>query len=277
MRPSRRGPVSDVAKIIIGSYYEADSVLHRCDPRTKISLSILYIVAVFLAPGWWGLLSMAVFTGILILFSQVPLKVLLRSVYPLMFILIFAVLLNLLFTTDGIVYWHWGVFTITDVGCYRAAFYPCRMALILIGMSLLTLTTTPIGITDGMEAIMRPFRRFGFPAHELAMMTGIAMRFLPVFTDELDKIRRAQESRGADFGGGGLIARARKLVPLMVPLFMSAFRHAENLATAMESRCYHGGEGRTRLHALVFAKRDRAAFALFGCLMVAVVAMHIVL
>lgn len=239
-------------------------------------LSVLYIVAVFVAPGWWGLLSMALFTVVLILTSRVPIRVLVSSVYPLLFILVFAVALNLLFTTDGTVYWHWGVFTITDVGCYRAAFYPCRMALILVGMSLLTLTTTPIEITDGMEAIMHPFKRFGFPAHELAMMTGIAMRFLPVFIDELDKIRRAQESRGADFGGGGLIARARKLVPLMVPLFMSAFRHAENLATAMESRCYHGGEGRTRLHALVLARRDWFAFALFGCLVVGVTVMRVV-
>jgi len=259
-----------VDRIVIGQYFETDSVMHRMDPRVKMVLGFLYIVAVFVAPSWWGLAVMTAFTFIVVGISRVPLRVVVRSVMPLLFILVFAVLLNLLFTKEGQVYWHWGIFTVTDIGCYKAAFYPSRMALILLGMTLLTLTTSPIELTDGMEALIRPLARIGVPAHELAMMTGIAMRFLPVFIDELGKIRHAQESRGADFGGGGLLSRVRSLVPLMVPLFMSAFRHAENLATAMESRCYHGGEGRTRLHRMEVERRDIVGMVVF-CLLLAIV------
>lgn len=264
-------------KLIIGQYYETSSVLHRADPRVKLVLSFVFMAAIFVAPSWWGLAVMALFTFAMVILSRVPLRVVLRSIAPLLFILVFAVLINLFFTKEGTVFWHAGIITITDVGVYHATFYPCRMALLLLGMTLVMLTTTPIALTDAMESLLRPLERLRFPSHELAMMLGIALRFLPVFIDELGKIRRAQESRGADFGSGGLIKRSKALIPLMVPLFLSAFRHAENLATAMESRCYHGGPGRTRMNELVLVRADYLAVALFVMLMAIVVVMRVLL
>lgn len=249
-------------KIVIGMYYGADSPVHRADPRYKIICSFLFLVMVFTVPGFWGMVAMTVVTFTIVGLTRIPIRTVFRSILPLLFILIFAVLLNLLFTKEGLVYWHWGIFTVTDIGVYRSIFYPYRIFLLLLGMSVLTLTTTPIDITDATERLSNPLKRVGFPAHEFAMMLGIALRFLPVFSDEFIKIKRAQESRGADFSGG-LFRKAKALSPLIVPLFVSAFRHAENLATAMEARCYHGGEGRTRMNVLCATRSDHVMLACF--------------
>lgn len=265
-----------MSSFIIGQYFEADSLLHRADPRFKLVFALVYFVAVFVAPGFAGLAFMAVFTAVLVALSQVPLKVVFKTIMPLLFILAFTVLLNLFFTTTGEVYWHWGIFTISDDGIYRAVFFPLRITLLLVGMSLLTLTTSPLDITDASESLMQPLRHVGVPVHELSMMLGIALRFLPVFVDEFVKIKRAQESRGADFGSGNIVRRARALVPLMVPLFTSAFRHSEGLAQAMESRCYHGGEGRTRMRVLTAGAADYRGLALFICVLLIAITLRIV-
>lgn len=261
--------------LVIGQYYGADSPVHRADPRFKVLLAFIYMVEIFIAPGFPGLAVMAFFTLILIKVSKVPLKVVAKSVSPLLFILVFAVLINLFFTTGGNIYWHWGIFTIGSEGLYKAGFYPARMVLLLFGMSLLTLTTSSMDLTDSAERLMKPLKRTGFPVHEFAMMLSIALRFLPVFADEFVKIRRAQESRAADFSSGNIFRRAKALLPIMVPLFVSAFRHAENLATAMESRCYHGGDGRTRMRIMTIEKNDYLALLLFFLIFVALIVMRL--
>lgn len=266
-----------MGKIVIGSYYDATSVLHRCDPRMKMTCAALFFVAVFVAPGFPGMALVAVFTTLMIRLSNIPVKTVLNSIVPLLFILIFTVFFNLIFGTGDDVLWHWAFINVTTEGVYKAAFYPLRMALLLLGMSLLTLTTSPIDLTDAFESIMRPLGKLGFPAHEFAMMLGLALRFLPVFADELVKIRRAQESRGADFGGGSLVNRIKVLLPIIVPLFVSALRHSDNLALAMESRCYHGGVGRTHMHVLKMGKRDVMALLSLIGLLVAAIALRVLI
>ncbi len=242
--------------IIMGQYYPVDSPVHRLDPRIKLISAIALIVAVFLAHSFIGY-------GILIAFiygvsrlSRVPFRVLLRSLKPLRLILIITFLLNLFFTPGDTVWINWWVFRVTRESFMQALFYTIRLAFLVIGTSLLTLTTSPVALSDGIEILLSPLKKIHFPAHELAMMMTIALRFIPTLLEETDKIMKAQMARGADFESGNLIARAKSMVPLLVPLFVSAFRRAGDLAMAMESRCYHGGEGRTRLRVLTVTRND---------------------
>ena len=242
--------------ITLGQYFPGDSVIHRLDPRTKLILMMAYIVAVFLVKDMWIFLFTALYAIGVTLLSGVPLSYLVRSLKPLKFILIFMFIINLLVTSTGEVLIDWWIIRITTGGVRQAVFITIRLVLLVSGTSLMTLTTTPISLTDGLERLMMPLSRFKFPAHELAMMMTIALRFIPTLLEEADKITKAQTARGADFESGGIIERAKSMVPILVPLFVSAFRRADELAMAMESRCYHGGEGRTRLRVLKYTLND---------------------
>lgn len=266
---------------VIGQYRPGDSVIHRLDARVKIVIAVLFIAFVFIAPGMEGLVVMTVVTGTMVGLSQFSLKVVWRSIKPLLFIIIITMIVNLFFAQSGAVLVHWAFITITEGSLYSSIFLSIRLLLLLFGISLLTLTTSPLELCDGGESLMKPLARIGFPAHEFAMMMSIVLRFIPVFVEEGRLIRRSQVTRGADFGSGGLLARAKSVIPLLVPLFASAIRHADGLSQAMESRCYHGGEGRTRMHVFKMQGADYRALVysllMLACLIgwrVALVALH---
>ncbi len=250
--------------LALGQYYPAESVIHRLDPRFKIMLSMLFIVLAFLVDTALGYGMMFALIVLATSLSHVPVRVLLRGLRPLLFILIFTFILNLFLTRGGPVLVSFWIFSITSMGLRTAIMLAIRLSMLVAGTSLLTLTTSPLQLTDGLEALLRPFSKLGFPAHELAMMMTIALRFIPTLSEEANRIRLAQAARGADFDTGGPIKRAMSLVPLLVPLFISAFRRAEELAVAMEARCYHGGEGRTKLKVLKSAGRDYWAMLLMA-------------
>lgn len=244
--------------ITIGQYVKGDSILYRLDPRTKIFGMLAIMVALFVVNQWFGLVYAGVVVMAILLASKVPLKFYFRGIRPLLFILVFTALIQIFFT-PGTVLWQWKFLHITAEGIRMAVFLCVRLILLVMTTSVLTLTTTPIVLTDAVENLLSPFKRIGVPAHELAMMMTIALRFIPTLIDETDKIMKAQAARGASFGEGGLMDRARALLPILVPLFLSAINRANELAMAMEARCYHGGEGRTRLHELRYETRDRVA------------------
>lgn len=246
--------------ITLGQYVPGDSLLHRLDPRSKIMASLFYIIALFLLKSPLAYGAISVFTAALVLLSALPLRYVLRGIRPIFYIVIFTMVLNF-FLTPGEVIWKLGPLKVTDQGLRMGVFMGWRLLLLVVTSSLLTLTSSPIALTDGIEHLLRPFKRFGIPAHELAMMMTIALRFIPTLLEETDKIMKAQMARGADFETGNIIQRARGMIPLLVPLFVSAFRRADELATAMEARCYRGGEGRTRLKELQYAGRDMVAYA----------------
>jgi energy-coupling factor transport system permease protein len=248
----------------LGQFYPADSVLHRMDPRFKITLAMLYIVLAFLVDTAWGYGMLFLLIVVATTFSRVPVRVLLKGLRPLLFILVFTFVLNLFLTRGGNVLFSFWIFSVTTLGLRTAIVLALRLTMLVAGTSLLTLTTSPLLLTDGLEALMRPLSKLGFPAHELAMMMTIALRFIPTLSEEANRIRMAQAARGADFDTGGMVKRAMSLVPLLVPLFISAFRRAEELAIAMEARCYHGGEGRTKLKVLKSALRDYLALLLMA-------------
>ena len=243
-------------QISLGRYYPGDSVLHRLDPRTKIIIAIFYMVLVFVIQAAVPMILLCLFTLALIILSRVPIKYVLNSIKPILFILIFAFVINL-FTVKGDAWLNLGPLTITYQGIYTALRMAARLTLLILSTTLfMTLTTTPILIADAMEKLLNPLRKIGFPAHEMAMMMSIALRFVPTLLEETDKIMKAQSSRGADYDTGGLIAKARGLVSVLIPLFVSAFKRAEDLAVAMEARCYRGGEGRTRLKIMKLQRLD---------------------
>jgi energy-coupling factor transport system permease protein len=242
--------------ITIGQYIPGESVIHRADPRTKIVLSIVFMIVIFMISSFWTFTAMTLFTVLAVVISGVPLKYTLRGLKPLLFIIIFTAVINI-FTTGGTPISQTFPFRyITYEGIILSLKLALRLALIIISGSLLTFTTTPILLTDGIEKLLSPFKRIGLPAHELAMMMSIALRFIPTLLEETDKIMKAQAARGADFDTGNLMERAKSFVPVLVPLFVSAFRRADELATAMEARCYRGGKGRTRLRQLAFTQAD---------------------
>ena len=256
--------------ITLGQYFPGNSPVHRLDPRTKLIAVVLYIVALFLA-GWF--VSYAVMFLVLagsIAVSRVPVKSIVRGLKPVLFIVVFTALLNLFYTPGDTVLAHFWIFTITLEGVYRAFFMVIRIMMLISGTFLLTYTTSPILLTDGLESLMGPLKKIKVPVHELAMMMSIALRFIPTLIEETDKIMSAQRARGADFESGSLIQRAKALLPLLVPLFISAFRRADELATAMECRCYHGGEGRTRLRQLKYKTADYVTLLLFLAITVGV-------
>lgn len=247
-----------IKDITIGQYLPGDSFIHRLDPRVKILLSFVFIVAVFIVNNFIGYGLIALFTLTTILVSKVPFKYIFKGLKPIIWIIVFTAALNI-WLTPGTPIYQLGPIKISDKGLSLAIFMVFRLIFLIIGTSLLTLTTTPISLTDGIEMLLSPFKRIGLPAHELAMMMTIALRFIPTLLEETDKIMKAQMARGADFESGNIIKRAKNLVPLLVPLFISSFRRADDLAMAMEARCYRGGEGRTRLKQLKVGKIDYMA------------------
>ena len=253
--------------ITIGQYIKGDSILHRLDPRTKILGMLGIMVALFLVNNWTALAVTAVIVLSIIAQSKVSIVFYLKGIKPLLFILVFTAVIQL-FLTPGEVLWQWKFLHITTEGIRMAVFMCTRLVLLVLTTSVLTLTTTPIQLTDAVEALLTPFKKLGLPAHELAMIMSIALRFIPTLIDETDKIMKAQQARGASFDEGSIMDRAKSLLPILVPLFLSAIKRAEELAMAMEARCYHGGEDRTRLHELVYQKRDRVAMVLTVAIMV---------
>lgn len=256
--------------ITLGQYFPGTTLAHRLDPRTKLLAVVLYIVAIFNAHTVWGYAAVALTLAISATVSKVSAKALFRGLKPVLFIIAFTAVLNL-FYTPGEVIWTWWVLKVTKQGCFTAAAMMARITLLITGTFLLTYTTSPIQLTDGLETLLSPLKKLHVPVHELAMMMSIALRFIPTLIEETDKIMSAQKARGADFESGGLVQRAKALIPLLVPLFVSAFRRADELATAMECRCYHGGEGRTKLHVLHFAARDYAVLAFYLALTVGII------
>ena len=244
--------------ITLGQYYQTDSLLHRLDPRIKLTGTLVFIISLFIANSFTGYLLAAVFLITMIRLSNVPFSYIIRGMRAILFILFITMAFNL-FLTPGEVLVRFGIFKITREGIYFAVRMAIRLIFLIIGSSLMTLTTTPTQLTDAMEALMNPLRRFHVPVHESAMMMSIALRFIPILMEETDKIMKAQMARGADFESRNLIKKVRSLIPILVPLFVSAFRRANDLAMAMEARCYRGGEGRTKMKPLVYQKRDRIA------------------
>ena len=261
--------------ITIGQYFPVESPIHKMDARVKILLAIAYMVVIFLIQNFWGYLLLAAFTGAVIATARIPLKFVFKGLKPLFFFILFTAVLNLFMTGNGTVLWQWGWLKITDGGVYYALFMVLRISFLVLGTSLLTYTTTPISLTDGIEYLLKPFAKIGLPAHELAMMMTIALRFIPTLLDETDKITKAQSARGADFESGSLIQRAKALIPVLVPLFISAFRRADELAVAMESRCYHGGTQRTRLNVLKAGRIDAVGATEFLVFVAGVVALNL--
>jgi|AGTN01.2.fsa_nt_gi ABC-type cobalt transport system, permease component CbiQ and related transporters len=248
-----------IKNLTLGQYFPGDSAIHRLDPRTKLVLAVALIVAIFMADTWLGYAVISAFLMLAVLLSRVSVRFVLRGLKPLWFIIIFTFVLNTFFYSGGTEIFSWWVVRITQEGLQSAIRLAVRLVFLIASTTMLTLTTSPIALTDGMESLMKPLKAVRFPVHELAMMMTIAMRFIPLLLEETDKIMKAQTARGAEFDSGSVFARAKGMVPLLVPLFVSAFRRADELAFAMESRCYHGGEGRTRLKVLHFHLRDLAA------------------
>ena len=241
--------------ITIGQFYPVDSAIHRMDPRFKILGAFAFIFSLFTVKSLMLYPVVIAFIGFIVLISKVPVSYILRGLKPIMFIIIFAFLINI-FLTPGNPLYKLGPLTITYEGIIQATFMASRLVLLIVGTSLLTLTTSPIELTDGIERLLNPFKRIGVPAHELAMMMTIALRFIPTLLEETGKIMKAQMARGADFESGNLVNRAKSLIPLLVPLFIGAFRRADELAMAMEARCYRGGENRTRMKVLKYTSVD---------------------
>ena len=239
-----------IKDITIGQYFPGNSVIHRMDARIKIIMTAVFIVMLFAANSVWGLLVGIAFTILTFIISKIPGKLMLKSLKPIVPIIIFTAILNLLFIRTGKAYFEWKFLKITDEGVDTAVFMMIRIICLIVGTSLLTYTTSPIDLTDAIERLLSPLKKIKVPVHELAMMMTIALRFIPTLIEETDKIMSAQKARGADMETGSLIQKAKALIPVLIPLFVASFSHAEELALAMECRCYHGGEGRTRMKQL---------------------------
>ena len=255
--------------ITLGQFFPGDTLAHRLDPRTKLLLTVLYIVALFCAKGIGGYTLVILWLIVSVAVSKVSYRALVKGLKPVWIIITFTAILNLFYTRGTVLVSFWRC-SITVEGVRAAVTMMLRITLLIMGTFLLTYTTSPIRLTDGLECLLAPLKKLRVPVHELAMMMAIALRFIPTLIEETDKIMSAQKARGADFESGGLFRRARALVPILVPLFISAFRRADELATAMECRCYHGGEGRTKLHELHYAAGDGAVLSA-GVLMTAAV------
>lgn len=260
-----------IRDITLGQYYPEQSVIHRLDARTKILGTLLYIIELFLVNSFAGFGLVILALGVLIGISKVPVRFIFRGLKAVVFIILLTFLLNL-FMFDGTVLWHWKFLTITYEGLYRSCFMALRLILLIIGTSMLTLTTKPMELTDGLEKLLKPFNRFGLPSHEIALMMSIALRFIPTLLEETDKIMKAQQARGADFESGNLIQRVKNMIPILIPLFVGSFRIAQDLALAMEARCYHGGVGRTRMKEIVFSRSDGVAGVLLAVFLGIVIA-----
>ncbi len=258
-----------IRDITLGQYYPSGSVIHRLDPRFKIIATFSYIISLFLATNIAAYLPVVLFLGLVIYIAKVPLNFVLRGLKPIFVIILFTVSINLFFTPGQEVF-RLGFIRLTDQGIRQAVYLGLRLILLIMGTSMMTFTTSPIELTDGLERLFNPLKRIGFPAHEIAMMMTIALRFIPTLLEEMDKIMKAQMARGTDFESGSLIARAKNLVPILVPLFISAFHRADELAMAMEARCYRGGEGRVRMKELRYRRSDAVAAVIVAIYMLLV-------
>lgn len=259
-----------IREITLGQYYQVESVIHKLDPRTKLIGTMVYIISLFLFGSPIAFIPIAVFLAFTIMLSRVPFGYIVRGMKSIAMLMAFTVLFNL-FLTPGDVVFTYGVITLTRQGIENAAFMAVRLSFLIVGSSLMTLTTTPNNLTDGLERLLKPLQLMKVPVHEISMMMSIALRFIPILLEETDKIMKAQMARGADFENGNLLQKAKNMVPLLVPLFVSAFRRANDLAMAMEARCYRGGDGRTKMKPLKYKGIDYAAFCVIAALLVMVV------
>lgn len=251
-----------IRDITIGQYYPANSKLHRLDPRVKIVCTLLFLISLFCFQNIWGYVVATVFLASIIRISKVPFKFIVKGLRPVIMLLMITVLFNLFLTKTGAVIFEAWILKITDEGLRTAGFMTVRLIYLILGSSLMTFTTTPNALTDGIEKLLWPLRKIKLPVHEIAMMMSIALRFIPILLEETDKIMKAQIARGADLESGNIIQKAKAMIPILVPLFVSAFRRATDLAMAMEARCYRGGEGRTKMKPLVYQKKDYIAYAI---------------
>lgn len=260
--------------VTLGQYFPGDTIVHRLDPRTKLFCVMLYIAEIFIANSPVSIALSIATLAMAVLLSKITLKQLWKGIKPLMFIVVLTGLLNLFYTTGDTLVKIWFL-TITRQGVFKSLQMVSRILMLISGSFLLTLTTSPLAITDGLESLLNPLKKIGLPVHELSMMMSIALRFIPTLMEETDKIMSAQKARGADFETGSLLRRAKALLPVLVPLFVSAFRRADELAVAMECRCYHGGTGRTRMKQLSMAKRDWLCLLLFVFLLALVISLRV--
>ncbi len=250
-----------IRDITIGQYYPSNSKLHRLDPRVKIVCTLLYLISLFLFDNIWGYLVATAFLVFVIRTSKVPFKFIVRGLKPIIMLLMITVVFNLFLNNQGKILVQFWVLKITTMGLKTAVFMAIRLIYLILGSSLMTFTTTPNALTDGIESLLKPLEKVKVPVHEIAMMMSIALRFIPILLEETDKIMKAQIARGADLESGNILQKAKAMVPILVPLFVSAFRRANDLAMAMEARCYRGGDGRTKMKPLVYKKQDFVAYA----------------
>lgn len=265
-----------IKDITIGQYFPGNSVIHRLDSRVKLLLDILYLVVIFTAQSYTGLLLSLLFIAVCYILSGIKLIMILKSIKPILPLMLFTGILNLFFIKGETPLFQWWIISVYPEGVRMATFMLIRVIALIVGMSLLTYTTSPIMLTDAIERLLSPLKKIKFPVHELSMMMTIALRFIPTLVEETDKIMSAQKARGAELDSGGLIKKAKALVPVLIPLFVSAFKRANELATAMECRCYRGGEGRTRLRQLRTAPRDYVAIAVVMLLLAAVIVINFI-
>lgn len=258
-----------IRDITLGQYYPAKSVIHELDPRVKLVTTMIFVVSLFVAKGVVGYAIATVFLAMIIRLSKVPFSFMTKGLKAIIMLLMITVVFNLFLIDGDVVLWRLGFLRITDNGLRTAIFMAIRLVYLIIGSSVMTLTTTPNDLTDGLEKLLGPLKKVHVPVHEIAMMMSIALRFIPILLEETDKIMKAQMARGADFESGGLIKKAKNMIPLLVPLFISAFRRANDLAMAMEARGYHGGEGRTKMKPLVYKSRDKGAYLILLLYLVA--------
>ncbi|MCI5951281.1 MAG: energy-coupling factor transporter transmembrane protein EcfT [Anaerostipes sp.] len=264
-----------IREITLGQYYKGNSVLHRLDPRTKVAGTVLYIISLFIGKSIAAYLLAGVFLAVMVKISTVPFSYMVRGLKAVFTILIFSVVLNMFFIPGEVIV-DFGFCDISREGLQTAVFMAIRLVFLILGSSLMTLTTTPNQLTDGMEKLLKPLKKLKIPVHEISMMMAIALRFIPILTEELDKIMKAQMARGAEFDQGNLIQKVKSVVPILVPLFVSAVRRANDLAMAMESRCYHGGEGRTKMKPLIYEQRDYIAYAIVGIYLAVMIGMRVI-
>lgn len=250
-------------KLLLGRYLQGDSLIHRLDPRGKLVLCFYFVLIIFLCNNWQSYLLLTGATFIFVLLSKIDLRYFIKGLLPLIWLILFTVLLQVFFTRGGPVYWQWGPFSLTQFGLVNGVFVFCRFVLIIFISTLLTLTTPPLAIADATESLLKPLKKLKVPVYEISLMLSIALRFVPTLMDETTKIMNAQRSRGVDFSAGSLKERIKAVIPLLIPLFVSALSRAEELATAMEARGYRGGEGRTKYRAQTWHLRDTVALGVF--------------
>lgn len=260
-----------IRDITIGQYYPADSPLHKMDPRVKLFATVIYIISLFCFKGFVGLAIITAFLYAVIKLSKVPFKFMTKGLKAIVILVVITSVFNLFATPGDIVFWKWKSLQVTDAGIIQAVLMTIRLVYLILGTSLMTLTTTPNQLTNGLETTLAPLNKMNVPVHSIAMMMSIALRFIPILIEETDKIMKAQMARGADFESGNLVQKAKAMVPLLVPLFVSAFRRAEDLAMAMEARCYNGGEGRTKMKPLKYQALDYKSYAIVVAFLVAVI------